>query len=284
MTQRPERGGRRNTPPRSAQVIWAERITPHMIRVVLGGPGLEGLPVGQYTDHYIKIHFPREGIAYPEPYDIQRNREELPREQWPVTRTYTVRRWEPEKLELTVDFVYHGTEGIAGPWAANAKLGDTLLFSGPGGGYAPDRDADWHLLAGDESALPAIAASLERIPEGVRAHAFIEVSGPEEEQQLETAADATITWIHRGTAPVGKALVAAVSTLDFPGGDVRAFIHGEASLVKELRRLLLIEHSIPRNQASISGYWRLGHNEDSWQSSKREWNAQVEGEQVGTTS
>lgn len=101
---------------------------------------------------------------------------------------------------------------------------------------------------------------------------------------LGTAADVTITWIHRGAASVGKALVAAVSTLDFPGGDVHAFIHGEAGFVKELRRLLLLERSIPRDQVSISGYRRLGHNEDSWQSSKREWNAQVEAEQGGSAS
>jgi NADPH-dependent ferric siderophore reductase len=282
MAERPDRGAggpRRNSPPRLAQVRRTERITPHMIRLVLGGPGLEGLAAGEYTDHYIKIQFPVAGVVYPEPFDIQRIREELPREQWPVTRTYSVRAWDAENLELTVDFVYHGEEGVAGPWAANAKPGDDVRFGGPGGGYAPDQDADWHLLAGDESALPAIAAALERIPAGARAHVFIEVSGPEEEQKLETAADAAVTWLHRGDAPVGAALVQAVSAFAFPDGTPHAFVHGEAGFVKELRRLLLVQRGVPRDRVSISGYWRLGHDEDGWQASKREWNSQVEAEQ-----
>ncbi|ACU72383.1 Siderophore-interacting protein [Catenulispora acidiphila DSM 44928] len=285
MTERPERGAggrRRGAPPRLAHVQRVERVTPHMIRVVLGGPGLEGLEADQYTDHYVKILFPLAGVEYPEPFDMQQVREEMPRELWPSVRTYSVRAWDAAKLELTIDFVYHGDEGIAGPWAARAQPGDPVRFSGPGGGYAPDPDADWHLLAGDESALPAIAAALERMPEGARVHAFIEVSDSAEEQKLETGADATITWLHRGDAPAGKTLVDAVSGFDFPEGAVHAFVHGEAGFVKELRRLLFIERGVPRDQVSISGYWRLGHDEDGWQAGKRAWNAQVEADQDGT--
>jgi NADPH-dependent ferric siderophore reductase len=248
-----------------------------MQRVVLGGEGLADFSADTCTDHYVKLLFPAGGATYPEPFDMERIRAEFPREQWPVTRTYTVRHWDAEHRELTLDFVIHGDEGLAGPWALRARPGETVRFMGPGGAYAPDPAADWHLLAGDESALPAIARSLESLPDGVRAHAFVEVSGPEEEQKIDS--DVEVVWLHRGTRPVGEALVEAVRSLDFPEGRVHAFVHGEAGCVKELRRLLRVEREIPREDLSISGYWRLGHNEDGWQASKREWNARIEAEQ-----
>ncbi|MFE9451318.1 siderophore-interacting protein [Streptomyces sp. NPDC006739] len=272
-----ERPGRTPRKPHSAQVVRTERLTPHMQRVVLGGEGLAGFSADTCTDHYVKLLFGPEGVAYPEPFDLELIRERFPREQWPVTRTYTVRAWDPERLELTLDFVIHGDEGLAGPWAARVRPGETVRFMGPGGAYAPDADADWHLLAGDESALPAIARALEALPDGARVHAFVEVSGPEEEQKIDSGAD--VVWLHRGDRPVGELLVEAVRALDFPDGRVHAFVHGEAGFVKELRRLLRVEHAVAREDLSISGYWRLGHNEDGWQATKREWNARIEAEQ-----
>ncbi|MFI7101538.1 siderophore-interacting protein [Streptomyces sp. NPDC050161] len=274
-----ERPARKKQTLHRAEVRRTEQLTPHMVRVVLGGTGLAAFAAGAYSDHYIKLVFPLPGISYPEPFDMTQIRAELPRDQWPKTRTYTVRSWDAETGELAVDFVVHGDEGLAGPWAAAAKPGDELLFLGPGGAYVPEATADWHLLAGDESALPAIAASLARMPAGVPVHAFIEVADPAEQQELSAPAGAEITWLHRGDAPVGRELVAAVSALDFPAGQVQAFVHGEAGFVKELRRLLRVEREIPREALSISGYWRNGHDEDGWQASKRDWNQQVEAEQ-----
>ncbi|MCX4432613.1 MULTISPECIES: siderophore-interacting protein [Streptomyces] len=277
-----ERPARRSRKPHSAHVVRTERLTPHMQRVVLGGEGLAEFTAGTSTDHYVKLLFAPEGVTYPEPFDVERIREELPREQWPVTRTYTVRAWDPELRELTLDFVVHGDEGLAGPWAAHVQPGEVVRFMGPGGAYAPDAGADWHLLAGDESALPAISAALEALPEGAVARAFVEISGREEEQKIDS--DVEVVWLHRGDRPLGEALVEAVRALDFPAGRVHAFVHGEAGFVKELRRLLRVEREIPREDLSISGYWRLGHNEDGWQASKRDWNAQVEAEQEATAS
>ncbi|NEC90608.1 siderophore-interacting protein [Streptomyces sp. SID12501] len=274
MAERPER---RAPKLHSAQVVRTERLTPHMQRVVLGGDGLAEFSAGTRTDHYVKLQFPAEGVTYPQPFDMQRVREEFPREQWPVSRTYTVRAWDPELRELTLDFVLHGDEGLAGPWAMRVQPGETVVFGGPGGAYAPDPDADWHLLAGDESALPAIACALEALPDGSRAYAFVEIAGPEEEQKIDS--DVEVRWLHRGERTPGEALVEAVRAMEFPAGRVHAFVHGEAAFVKELRRLLRVEREIPREDLSISGYWRLGHNEDGWQASKRDWNAQVEAEQ-----
>ncbi|MCL6669432.1 MULTISPECIES: siderophore-interacting protein [Streptomyces] len=275
MAERPARKPRKA---HAAQVVRTERLTPHMQRVVLGGEELAGFAADTCTDHYVKLLFPpSEGVTYPEPFDLERIREELPREQWPVTRTYTVRAFDPETRELTLDFVVHGDEGLAGPWAMRVQPGETVRFMGPGGAYAPDVSADWHLLVGDESALPAIARSLESLPAGATAHAFVEVPGPEEEQKIDS--DIEVVWLHRGDRPVGEALLEAVRSFAFPEGRLHAFVHGEAHFVKELRRMLRVERQIPREDLSISGYWRLGHNEDGWQSSKREWNARIEAEQ-----
>ncbi|WP_199512414.1 siderophore-interacting protein [Nucisporomicrobium flavum] len=266
-------------PARTGAVTRVEQLTPHMVRIVVGGPGLADLQAGEFTDHYVKVLFPQPGVDYPEPFDLGAIRETMPRETWPLVRTYTVRRWRPEVPELWLDFVVHGDEGVAGPWASRARVGDPVRFTGPGGGYAPDPAAGWHLFAGDESAVPAIAAALEALPAGARAYAFLEVADAGEEQKLETAADAEITWLHRRDRPVGEALVAAVHALNWPSGDVHAFVHGEATFVKELRRLLRVEKQIPPARLSISGYWRRGLNEDGWQSTKREWNQQIEAEQ-----
>ncbi|MGY0063321.1 siderophore-interacting protein [Streptomyces sp. LZ34] len=277
-----DRPARKTPQVNRARVARTERLTPHLTRVVLTGGSLAGFSAGEWTDHYVKLLFPPEGVAYPEPFDMARVRAEFPRDQWPRTRTYTVRAWDPTAQELTLDFVIHGDEGLAGPWAARAEPGDEILFLGPGGAYAPSPEAGWHLLVGDESALPAIAAALERLaerPTGAPVRALIEVAGPEEELKLSVPDGAEINWLHRGGGRIGESLVAAVRALDFPSSQVHAFVHGEAGFVKEIRRHLRIEREVPREWLSISGYWRRGHDEDGWQASKREWNQQVEAEQ-----
>ncbi|MFI6286313.1 siderophore-interacting protein [Streptomyces sp. NPDC051018] len=274
-----EQPARRSPTPFEARVVHTERLTPHMTRIVLGGEGLAGFSLDGCTDHYVKLLFPPEGVSYPEPFDMDRIREEFPRDQWPANRTYTVRTWDEAARELTIDFVVHGDSGLAGPWAASARVGDTMRIIGPGGGYAPNPEADWHLLVGDESALPAIAAALEQMPGGAVVHAFVEVENAGEEQKLTAPDGVEVRWLHREGRPVGEALVAAVTGLDFPGGRVCAFVHGEAGAVKELRRHLRLERQVPREDLSISGYWRLGKSDEAWRAVKREWNEQVEREQ-----
>lgn len=268
--------GRRTTAAHLGRVVRKEWVSPHMVRVVLGGEGLRNFRADAFTDHYVKLHFPLPGVEYPDPTDVAAIRRDLPRDKWPRTRTYTVRNCDAEAGELTIDFVHHGPAGVAGPWAAAAEPGDVLVFSGPGGGYAPAVEADWHLLAGDESALPAIAASLEAMPAGARARALIEVGGPADEQPIDSAADLELTWLHRGSRAVGEALVEAVCALDFPVGSVQVFVHGEAHFVKAIRRHLRTERGLSPEQLSISGYWRRGADEDTWQATKSHWNQDVE--------
>jgi NADPH-dependent ferric siderophore reductase len=289
MTQSPGAGpaGRppRKRTARVAEVLRTSRITPHMVRVVLGGEGLAGFPAGEFTDHYVKLQLPPAGASYQAPYDVDELREQLPPEQWPVTRTYTVRSWDADAGELTIDFVHHGDTGVAGPWAASARPGDRIQFMGPGGAYRPHPDADWHLLAGDEAALPAIAAALDGLPAGTRALAFVEVAGPEEEHaDLVLSPGTELRWLHRGDAAPGEALVAAVLAAELPAGRGHLFVHGEAYAVRELRRHLRGLYGLAPEWTSISGYWRRGDTEDGWQSTKQEWNAQIEAEETPATA
>lgn len=266
MTQAP----RKKRVTRVGTVVRAERLTPHLVRVVLGGEGLAGFGAGEFTDHYVKLQLPPAGAPYGVPFDVEAVQAEQPQEWWPVTRTYTVRAWDAGTGELTVDFVVHGDEGVAGPWAAAAAPGDRVQLAGPGGAYAPSADADWHLLAGDDSALPAIAAALPRLPEGAPAHVFVEVEGPADEQDLPG-----VSWVHRGTNPVGSALTAAVLAAELPGGVPHVFVHGEAGFVRELRRAVRARWDVPRELLSVSGYWRAGRTEEGWRADKPAWNAAV---------
>lgn len=269
MADRPPRKGRQTT---RMVVRQADRITPHLIRIVAAPAEPEDFPRFEtpYTDAYLKVVFPLAGVTYPEPFDMAAAREALPREQWPVLRTYTLREVRPETGDLVLDFVYHGDVGLAGPWAATAAPGTEFHVAGPGGAYAPDPTADWHLLVGDESALPAIAASLRQIPAGVPAHVFAEVGGAEDELPLETPGELRLRWLHR---PDGVSLLEAVRTAfnsDFPTGRVHAFVHGEASAIKELRRYLVYERGVPLGDLSISGYWKQGVDDEGYRATKQD--------------
>lgn len=254
----------------STRVQRVSRVSPHLVRLVLAGDGLRDFPIGAFTDHYVKLLFPPAGGSYRMPFDSEQVRAELPKEQWPSTRTFTVRAFDNENNELTIDCVVHGDSGLAGPWAARAQPGDEIQLLGPGGGYAPSKDADWHLLVGDASALPAIAVTLARIPAGSPAHAYLYVDDEEEEQQLPTAAEAHIHWLHR-TEGSAEMLLDAVRALEFPPGAVDAFVHGEAGVVRAVRRHLLVERGVPREALSASGYWKHGRTDEGWRADKPEW-------------
>jgi NADPH-dependent ferric siderophore reductase len=272
---------------RRAEVLRTSAVTPHMVRVVLGGPGLTDLEIGEFTDHYVKLLFAPQGADYSAPFDVEEIQDtRRPRSEWPVTRTYTVRSWEAATGELTLDFVYHGDHGLAGPWAAAARPGDQIDFFGPGGGYAPDEHADWYLFVGDESALPAIAASLERLAVGAPATVFIEVEDVDEEQPLRSPGNLDLTWVHRrtSTAPPGSELTDRVRSAHWRPGAVQAFVHGEAGFVKEVRRHLRFERGVPVSSLSASGYWRRGLTDEGWRANKKEWNIDVAREEQAYAS
>ena len=259
------------------QVQTREWLTPGMVRVVLGGPGLAGFPMPTDTDAYVNVAIPPAGAPYDAVFEPAAVRDAHPQDVWPVRRRYTVRSWDEAAGRLTLDFVVHGDEGIAGPWAASVAPGDVLVFEGPGGGYRPDPDADWHLMVGDESALPAIAASLEVVPEGRAVVVRLVCDGPDHEVPLASPGDLDLQWLHRtGNGGDADLLADAVAALDFPNGRAHAFVHGEAEEIRAIRRHLLTDRGLTRTDMSCSPYWRRTMADEAWRRVKRDFVAAME--------
>jgi NADPH-dependent ferric siderophore reductase len=238
---------------------------------VAGGDGFRDFTNNGFVDRYVKIVFPQPGVEYPSPLDLWEIRETMPRDQWPFTRTYTLRWVDPQAQELAIDFVVHGDEGLAGPWAARAEPGDTLTFTGPGGAYNPNPEADWYLFAGDEAALPAIAACIEALPPEAAGMAFLEVGSEADIQPISAPAGLHVTWLPRNGVPAGSSdlLIKAVADADWPGGSVDVFAHGERGYMKALREVFFKQRGLERRQVSLSGYWAQGRVEDVFQAEKK---------------
>jgi len=271
-----------------AQVRSTEKLTPHMVRIVLESDGLKGFPVGEFTDHYVKLQLPPPGAGYSPPFDPAQIRESLAKEQWARQRTYTVREADPESGTITIDFVTHGS-GLAGPWALEARPGDLVQMVGPGGAYSPDPAADWHLLAGDEAAIPAITVALGRIGEGTPVFTVLEVEDEAEQRGLEAGAglgpedlpsgdEFQLTWIHRnGAGHIDEPrILHFVRGLGLPGGRGQAFVHGEATMVREVRKHLVRERGMDVLDLSATGYWKYRRTEEGWREDKPEWKRQAE--------
>ena len=271
-------------PVHTFEVMRTEQLTPHLTRVVLGGSGFDTFTPNDSTDAYVKMVFVSDGIdvdALPQPLTLD-SFKTLPVEQQPTVRTYTVRRVDRERREIAIDFVVHGDNGVAGPWAASAIPGQPAYLTSPNGAYAPDPAADWHLLAGDEAAVPAISAALEALPDNAIGKVFIEVGGPDDEIPLRKPDGVEVRWIHRGgradLVPEDRAgdhapLIAAVRDADWLPGQVQVFIHGEAQAVMHnLRPYIRKERGVDAKWAnSISGYWRRGRTEETF----RQWKAEL---------
>lgn len=267
MTDRPARPPR---PQHVLHVVATERLTPHLVRVRARGDDLAAFRESPYTDKYVKITFAKAELGLEPPYDLAALRETLSPEDLPVTRTYTVRRVDGD--ELTIDFVVHGDEGLAGPWAASARPGDRLVVSSPGGGYAPDPAAAWHLFVGDESAIPAIAAGLEALAPDAVGTAFLEVQNADEQVELVAPAGVEVHWVYRGAAQAGASAVLAdaVGSWHPLPGRGQVFAHGEREAMKALRDIVFTRWGLARDQVSLSGYWAYGRTEDRFQAEKRE--------------
>lgn len=254
-----------------------ETLTPSLVRVVFGGDGLDEFTPTEWTDQYVNARFLPDDADYGPPFDLDEVRT-FERARQPNGRRYTVRAWDPTTRRLTMDFVVHGDVGRAGRWAFHAQPGDRLQFTGPNGSYRPDPSADAHLFAGDESALPAIAASLEAVPAGVPAYAVVVVDDADGEIELTSPAELHLTWLHRVDAASGDLdqLLRGVHAVDLPAGRTQVFAHGEAYEVRSIRHHLVGERGIPKSDTSISPYWRRGHDDEGWRRIKRDWIAESE--------
>ncbi|MFE7109656.1 siderophore-interacting protein [Streptomyces sp. NPDC057575] len=251
------------------RVVGVERITPGTARVTFTGDALTGL-MEDRPDQQMKLCFPREGqgvprLPEPEADDTYGMRWyeaylAIPGSERPLLRSFTVRAYDRGRDVMTVDFVLHGDDGPAARWGRDARAGDVLGMVGPSSLYArPLPAADWLLMAGDESALPAIATLLESLPAGARALVWAEVADAAEERPLGSAGEVSVHWVHRDG---GGSLADAVRAAPLPAGTGAAWLAGEAAAVRALRRHLVEERGLPRAAVQFSGYWRRSLTQD----------------------
>jgi NADPH-dependent ferric siderophore reductase len=258
-TERVGRRVRHELKMRLLQVRDVTRITPKMVRVIVAGDALAGFVSASYDDH-AKLFFPHPGEDKPVLPTPGPNGPVYPEgARKPAARDYTPRRYDPVANTLTIDFVVHG-DGPATTWAAQAKPGHFLGVGGPRGSFVVPDDFDWYLLAGDETALPAIGRRLEELPAGTRVIAVIEVADKGEEQRFDTRTRLDVQWLHRDSAApgTGSLLQQAISGLSLPSGDGYAWVAAEAATAKALRRVLIDKKGLRKDRVKAAAYWKQG--------------------------
>ncbi len=214
---------RKRPAPRIVEVIRKTSITPNMLRVTVGGSELDGFPDDQ-DSAYIKLR-----MTEP-PADSDEK---------PIIRTYTVRHFDSITGELDIDFVLHDIEGLAADWARDCKPGDTIRMMGPGPKKLVDYSADWLLLVGDMSALPAISANIEGMPEDAKGVAILEIIDAADKQDLRCPPGLEIHWVENPhPEKASDTLLNAVKNLDWPDGRVSIWVAGEFSAVLSIRSYL----------------------------------------------
>ncbi len=247
---------------RVLEVLRVEQVSARMRRIVLGGPEMNGIGTGPN----IKLLIPPEGVSQPQwPLEGPDGRALWPPpELRPVPRTYSVRRLDPARGELSVDFALHGHEGPAARFVRRARPGDLIGLAGPGGRALPE--AETVLLAGDLSGLPSIAAILERLPRITRGHAFLEVADAGDELDLTAPPGVRITYLHRGSAEAGttRLLEDAVCAAGLPAQGLAAWVAAESSAARALRAHLRDERGLGARALVAVGYWKRGMSEGAY--------------------
>jgi NADPH-dependent ferric siderophore reductase len=219
------------------EVVDSARLTPHMQRLRLTAPQLDGF--GYRPGQDVMLLVAADG-----------NR--------PVRRRYTIRQLDPGARLLTLDIVLHG-DGPGERWVRSARPGDKIGGIGPRGKITTSATADWHLFIGDDSALSAVFAMTEALPPGGLATLVLEIPGADDEQDPAAAATTRISWLHRLGAPAGDpaALVAEAAEVELPPGRGHAYLFGEATVVSRLREVMA-ERGLAPDQLSPKAYWGRG--------------------------
>ncbi|WP_305093917.1 siderophore-interacting protein [Prescottella sp. R16] len=252
---------------REVEVLRVEDVTPGMRRVIVGGPAMDGhvrdgvaLPPVRTTgfDDDVKLlpADPRTGTL---PFEMPRNAGDgtvdWPAGSFQYSRTYTVRRFDPDTREMAIDFAAH-EGGLASDWAARVQPGETILMAGPKHSSSLPRDVEWMLIAGDETALPAIAHCLEQLPSDLPATVVIEVAEPAHRQELKSDAPVDVTWLYRSENGGESRLADAVRGAPWRPGRPYLWVAGEATTIKPLRRWAKQDRELDKQYVEITGYWR----------------------------
>lgn len=257
--------GRKNTTLCQVQVLRTERVSPSFVRVTVGGEALRPL-VNHGYDHWFRLFLPREqgetNYNLPKRVDMRGYVQYLrmPAETRPPMRNYTVREFRPEALELDIDFVVHGDEGLATRFATRAKPGDSVALLDQGAGFEFDPTAEQHLLVTDETGLPAVAGILRDLPRDARGTALIEIPHADDAREIDSPPGVHVDWLVRDAGAVpGTLALEAVKKLSLPEGKLSAYLVGEQALATGARRWLVNELGVPKKSILFSGYWRHGH-------------------------
>jgi NADPH-dependent ferric siderophore reductase len=252
----------RREPPRFREVAIQrdETRSSRLLRVTFAGPELDGLAIEQPAAS-VRLLLPSSDQS-----DLVRpswngNEFLLPDGRRPVIRTFTPRRFDPAALELDLEIVVHGG-GAASAWAETAQPGAPAAISGPGRGYTVDPDAEGFLLAGDETAIPAMSQLLETIPAEQPVQVYVEIADPAARLPLPDHPRATVRWCElTGGAAAGDAMFAAIREANLSDGS-RVWVAGEAAAVQRIRRHLFEDRRFPRARAAVRGYWKHGRAGD----------------------
>lgn len=243
----PISGAERPIPPerrlRVAEVRKITPITPHMQRVTLASTALMDFPISRPAQ-WVKLFVP------------------TPESEKPSGRAYTIRHFRESLCEMDIDFVLHG-DGPCSTWAASAKPGDVVQIAGPRSGFRLDPEVSHLLIGGDETALPAIGAILEALPTGLVVDVFIEISEDADAQIIHSKADVDITWLPRSGRDAGTTddLAVAMMMADLPEENSEVWFAAEASVARTVRRHFQLNHKMPHNRLTISGYWKKGETD-----------------------
>lgn len=242
---------------RRVAIAAIARPTPRLRRITLTGEELAGFTREGGAGH-VRVWIPNEDGELVLP-GSPRVSEALSVERLSPSRAYTPRRWDAARRELDLDIVLHG-QGPLATWAATARVGDELVVAGPRGEYSPAPDASRYLLAGDESAIPAIATLLELLPASVSATVLAEVGDASDELPLPGPTHVQIRWLHRGgQAAPGRLLQQTIREIMVPSqpGD-RVWVACEAGALRSIRQHLLQERGFAPSAIQTRGYWKLG--------------------------
>jgi NADPH-dependent ferric siderophore reductase len=259
-----------------ATVSAIEDLSPHLRRVTFTGERI-GDAVTAGPDQRIKILLPPPNgseLKLPEGDEWYAAWCAQPADERSIMRTYTVRALRPEAAELDIEFVLHGVNGPASAWAGEVAVGRTiglilpfavdttsikgLLMSGVD--YVPPATSLSRVLVADETALPALAGILEQLPAGVRATVFAEVPDIRDIRPLPSAGQVDITWLPQAGAPEGTpaSLPEALKAARLPADVDFAWVAGESTMIKQIRRHLVNEAGLPKSAISFQGYWKRG--------------------------
>ena len=245
---------RKKPAPRELEVLNKRQLTPHMLRLTFGGPGMKAFPASDQSGGYVKLMIEQEGSDSP------------------LVRTYTVRAQRPG--EIDVDVALHDDHGPASGWAMAAEPGARLMVGGPGPSKPVDDQADWCLLVADMTALPALAVNLETMASTHRGAVFIEVTSEDDIQPLAHPEGMTLHWVINPQAGIGEGggpLIEAVKAWPWPESG-RGFVWGacEFSGMRALRYYARQVRGLERRQCYISSYWKHGMAEDGHKVVKRD--------------